>query len=186
MAAPSPASGGSGGFLVMIVLSLVLVALLWIPMICLYPLTALAGALAGVGSFLVAVRLLPADGRDVAMVIGLAVGVVVVWKVYRVESRLAGHPLFRLIRHAVRLLLLGIWAIPILQLTMGATAPTTTTRYVLAVISNPRALLAFLARPQNLAIWIGALVALHFLLWKADTLREWWHHRLKWVGLRSV
>jgi hypothetical protein len=69
---------------------------------------------------------------------------------------------------------------------MGATAPTSTTRYVLAMVSNPRALLAFLSRPQNLAIWLGALVALHFVLWKADTLREWWHRRLKWVGLKSV
>lgn len=184
MGAPSPAGGGSGGFLVLVVLSLLLVALLWIPMICLYPLTALAGALAGVGSFLVAVRLLPVDGRDVAMVIGIGVGVVVVWKVYRVESRLAGHPQFRLIRHAVRLLLLGIWAIPILQLAMGATAPTTTTRYVLAMVSSPRALLPFLARPQNLAIWMGAMVALHFVLWSADSLRQWWHRRLKYVGLK--
>ena len=146
-AAAVSATGGGGGFFAMIIFSLVLVALLWIPMVCLYPLTAAAGALAGFGTFSLAVRSLPADGGDVAALLGIVVGVVVVWMVYRVEYRLAQHLPVRLLRHVMRLLLLSIWVIPIIQLGRGATAPIATTRYVLAMVTNPRALVAFLVRP---------------------------------------
>ena len=184
-AAPSSAgSGGSGGFLVMILFSLFLVVLLWIPMVCLYPLTALAGGLAGFGTASLAARVLPPDGGDVADLLGVVAGAIVAWKVYRLEYRMAERLPFRLVRHVVRLLLLSVWVIPIIELSMGVTAPGTTTRYVLATVSNPQSLASFLTRPQNLAIWAVAIGALHLLLWKADGLRQWWHHRLKWVGLK--
>jgi hypothetical protein len=185
-AAPISAGGGGGlgGVLANIIFSLVLVAVLWIPMACIYPLTALAGIVAGLGTVPLFARVLPADGRDVALVLGIVVGAVVVFKVYRLEYGLAQHPRFRLARHVVRLVLLAVWAIPIIQLSMGATAPSTTTRYVLAVVSSPRALASFLARPQNLVIWVLGIVALHFLLWPAGRVRHWWHRRLTFVGLK--
>ncbi|MEP6574415.1 MAG: hypothetical protein ABJD11_17070 [Gemmatimonadota bacterium] len=180
----SAGGGGGGGFLAMVIISLVLVTLVWIPMACIYPLTAFAGGFAGLGAYLLSARLLPPDGGDVASLLGIIVGAVVVWKVYRLEHRLAQHPGFRLMRHVVRLLLLAVWVIPIIELTMGGTAPTTTTRYVLATVSNPRALVSFLTRPQNLLIWVVAIAALHFLLWSDNPVRRWWHRRLTYVGLK--
>ncbi len=176
--------GAGGGFFANVILSLVLVFFLWIPMVCLYPLTAAAGLVVGFGAFPLLVRVLPPDGRDVATLAAVILGVIVAYVVNRRESRLAEHQSFRLVRHVVRLALLSVWAIPIIQLTSGATAPSTSTRYILATISNPRALTSFLGRPQNLAIWLVVIVALHFLLWQAEGVRRWWHRRLRFIGLR--
>jgi hypothetical protein len=187
--APEPiaAAGGGGALgtiLANIMLSLVLLMLLWIPMVCLYPLTAVAGMVAGFGTFPLFLRVLPADGRDVAAVLGLAVGVVVGLKMNRLEYRLAQNPVFRLSRHALRLVLLAVWAVPIIQLSTGTTAPTTSTAYILAVVSSPRALAAFLSQPRNLLIWVAAVVGLHFLIWSGDGVRRWWHRRLMFIGLK--
>jgi hypothetical protein len=187
--APTPTSAGGGGsglggVLANIVISLVLVALLWIPMVCLYPLSALSGAAAGFGTFPIFARVLPPDGRDVAAVLGIALGAITVFVMYRIELRLAERPAFRAARHVVRLVLLAVWAIPIIQLAMGATAPTTSTRYILAVVSSPAALAAFLKRPRNLVLWVAAVAGLHFLLWSGQGIRRWWHRRLLFVGLR--
>jgi len=185
--APIPVAGGGGplgDLLANIMLSLLMLALLWIPMVCLYPLSAVAGMVAGYGSFPLFLRALPADGRDVAAVLGMAVGVVVGLKVNRLEYRLAQNPAFRLARHAVRLVLLAVWAIPIIQLSTGTTAPTTSTAYIFAVVNSPQALLAFLSRPRNLAIWVAVVMGLHFLIWSGAGVRRWWHRRLTFIGLK--
>jgi hypothetical protein len=158
--------------------------LLWIPMICLYPLTGGAGLLAGFGSFPLFLRLLPADGRDVAAVLGMVVGVVVGRKVNRLEERLAEQPAFRRMRHAVRMALLALWAVPIIQLSTGTTAPSHSSAYILSVMTSPRALVGFLSRPMNLVIWLAAVAGLHYLIWSAEGFRGWWHRRLRWIGLR--
>ena len=119
-----------------------------------------------------------------ATLAAVILGVIVAYMVNRRESRLAEHRSFRLVRHVVRLALLAVWAIPILQLTAGATVASTSTRYILAAISDPRALTSFLARPQNLGIWLAVIVALHFLLWSAPGVRRWWHRRLAFIGLK--
>ena len=183
--APLPvAPGGGSGFFAAVIVSLVMVVLVFIPMVCLYPLTALASILAGVGTYLLAVRVLPADGGDVAALLGVVVGAIALWKVYRLEYRLAQQPPIRLTRHVVRLLLLSVWVIPVMQLATGATAPTTSTRYILATVSNPETLVGFLTRPQNLLIWAAAIAGLHFLLWTDNRFRRWWHYRLIFVGLK--
>ena len=181
-----PMSGGSplGAILANIIFSLVLVALLWIPMICLYPLTALAGLATGFATFQVLGRVLPADGGDVAAVAGFVVGAVAVLIVYRFENRWAEQQGFRRIRHLVRMVLLAVWAIPIIQLSTGTTAPSTSTRYILAVMSSPRAWGSFLARPANLALWIAVVIGLHMLIWWNDGARRFWHRRLLFVGLK--
>lgn len=186
---PIPAGGGGGGLqldslLANITFSLLLLVLLWMPMLCLYPLTGLAGIAAGFGTFPLFLRALPADGRDVAAVLGMIVGVVVVLKVHRLEYQLAQRPAFRLGRHLVRLVLLAVWAVPIIQLSTGTTAPTTSTAYILGVVSSPQALAQFLTRPRNLVIWVAVVAGLHFLIWSGDGVRRWWHRRLKFIGLK--
>jgi len=184
-AAPTASGGGGlGGLLAQIVFSLVLLALLWIPMACLYPLTALAGIGTGTIVARVSEGLFSPDARDVALVLGFGVGLVAVLMINRIEFRLAEEPAFRTARHAVRMILLGIWAIPILELCMGVTAPSTSTRYILDEVRSPQALAAFLKQPENLALWAAALVGLHVLIWSGKSVRRWWHRRLKFIGLK--
>lgn len=183
-ASAAAGGGGLGGILAQIFFSVVLLALLWIPIACLYPLTALAGIGSGEAVARVSEGLVPADARDVALVLGVVVGLVAVLMVNRIEFRLAEKPAFRAVRHAVRMVLLGVWAIPVLELCMGATAPSTSTRSILAGVRSPRALAAFLKQPRNLALWAAALVGLHFLLWSGKGMRRWWHRRLKFIGLK--
>jgi hypothetical protein len=185
-AVPMAAGGGGagGGFLANVVFSLFMVALLWIPMACLYPLTAAAALIAGFGSFLVLVRALPADGHDVAVVAAFGIGVVVALVVDRVEYRLAQHPSFRLPRHIVRLALLAMWLVPIMQLSTGTTAPSTSTRFILAVMSHPGAIVSYLINPVHLVAWALLLAGLHLLIWREGRVREFWHRRLVYVGLK--
>ena len=184
VAVAMPGDSPLGAILANIIFSLVMFALLWIPMICLYPLTALAGLATGFATFQVLGRVLPADGGDVAFVAGFAAGAVAVLIVYRLEYRWAQHQGFRRIRHLVRMVLLAVWAIPIIQLSTGTTAPSTSTAYILAVMSNPRAWGAFLARPANLALWIAVVIGLHMLIWWSDRARSFWHRRLLFLGLK--
>lgn len=177
--------GGPGGtFLANVVMSLIMVVLLWIPMACLYPLTAAAALVAGFGSFAVLVRALPVDGGDVAVVGAFGIGVVVTLLVDRAEFRLAQHPPFRILRQVVRLVLLGIWLVPIMQLATGTTAPVTSTRYILAVMSHPGAIVSYLVNPLHLVAWAVLLVGLHLLIWREGPVREFWHRRLKYLGLK--
>jgi hypothetical protein len=170
-----------GKIVVNIVFSLVMLALLWIPTVCLYPLTALIGIVAGLITAALTARVLPPDAGDVAAVLGFVVGAVTIAILIRLEYRLARHFVFRITRHGVRLLLLSFWAIPIIQIFEGATYDSTTTRYIL---NHPSQVASFLSRHQNVGILLVAAVALHFLLWKAEGLRKFWHTRLSWVGLK--
>lgn len=175
---------GAGGFLANIIFSLVLFALLWIPMACLYPLTAVAALIAGFGSYGILVRALPADGSDVAVVAAFGIGVVVTLIVDRMEYRLAQHLSFRWPRHLVRMVLLGIWLVPIMQLSTGTTAPSTSTRYILAVATHPGAIIGYLVQPVHLVAWGLLLAGLHLLIWREGAFRVWWHRRLMFIGLK--
>ena len=183
-AGPIDRGGDRSPFLANVVLSLIMVALLWIPMACLYPLTAAAALLAGFGSYAALVRSLPADGGDVAVVAAFGIGLVVTLLVDRVEFRLAQHPSFRILRQVVRLALLGVWLVPIMQLATGTTAPSTSTRYILAVMGHPGAIVQYLSNPLHLVTWALLLVGLNLLIWRGGWLRDFWHRRLKYVGLK--
>ncbi len=177
-------SGGSGGPLAQIVFSLILFVLLWIPMACLYPLTSVSAIVAGLASYAILLRALPADLQPTAFVGAFAVGAAVIFFVYRIEYRLAQQAVFRLGRQVVRMLLLAAWAIPIIQLSMGATAPTTSTAYILTAMNHPLWLAGWLANPKNLVIWLVVVAALHYLIWTREGFRAWWHRRLVYLGLK--
>jgi hypothetical protein len=167
-----------------ILVSVVMMVILWMPAACLYPLTAAAGIAAGFMTRSILAVVLPADAGDVPFVLGVLVGTIVVGGVIRIEDRLSGSARYRSGRHGVRMVLLAIWAIPIIQLAMGATAPGTSTRYILSVVSSPSAMVQFLTSPLNLGLWFASLIGLHFLIWKGERARQLWHRRLRWIGLR--
>ena len=180
----SGGGGGLGAILANIVISAVMLAILWIPAVCLYPLTSVAGIATSLILMSILSRVLPPDGGDVVSLLSIIGGAIVIFKVFRIEMRLAESATFRMIRHAIRMVLLAIVAIPFVQLTMGATAPSTTTRYILAVILRPDVMWEFLLSPTNLGAWLAAVVALHVVIWHSARARRFWHGRLKWVGLK--
>lgn len=175
---------GFGKIVSNILVSVVMMVILWMPAACLYPLTAGSGVAAAVVTMQILSRVLPADAGDVPLVLGVLVGAIAVAIVIRIEDRLSRSARYRLVRHGVRMVLLGMWAIPIIQLAMGATAPSTSTRYILSVVSSPSAMARFLTSPLNLAAWTLCLVGLHFLIWKGERARRLWHRRLAWIGLK--
>ena len=181
-------SGGAGffGFLVKFPVSVIMLALLWIPTICLYPLTFLSGAAAGlITASVVAARVFtsPAD-KEMVWLAGGIVGLVVVLVMIRVEYRLAKVTAFRVSRHVVRMVLLTLWAIPVILMVQGDGQGFTATGFILSVASSPRAITWFLSRPQNVGILAVVVVGLHFLLWKGEPFRRFWHRRLSNVGLK--
>ena len=185
--APMTGGGGGGGLgaiLANIIFSLVMFFCLWEAIACLYPLTALAAIATGLVTRPILLRALPADGADVASVVAIAAGIVVAFILSRIEYRLAQNTGFRIGRHIVRLVLLSIWAIPIIMLSTGVTAPSTTTRFILAVVSSPATMVRFLSNPMTLGIWAAVMVGLHFVIWNWKSARQFWHNRLKWIGLK--
>ena len=185
VAMPTQAGGAFGTIIISIVLSLVMIAILWIPALCLYPITATAGFAAAMITTSIFTRVVPADAVDVARVLGFTAFAIVIGILIRIEGRLSSRfAPYRLGRHVVRMVLLAIWAIPILQLTMGATAPGTSTAYIFAVVSSPYAMAGFLMNPLNLGVWLVSVVGLHFLIWKSELARRLWHRRLSRIGLQ--
>jgi hypothetical protein len=178
-AVPIQGGGALGGVVVNVVISLLMLLMFWMPAACLYPLTTVAGAAAGFLSRPIFAAVLPPDAGDVPLALAFVVGAVVIGIMIRVEGRLAQSAHYRSIRHGVRLVLLGLLAIPVIQSKVDASAP-----YVYAFISSPGAVAQFFTTPQNFGIWLAVVVGLHFLLWKAEPVRRFWHRRLKWVGLK--
>jgi hypothetical protein len=178
--------GAGGGFIVKFVVSLIMVVLLWIPIVCLYPLTFLSGIAAGffTASVLAANVLTSVADKDVASFAGVIIGLTVVLIMIRIEYRLSQVAAFRVSRHVVRMVLLSFWAIPMILMAQGDGQGTTATRFIFAVVSNPRAIVWFLSRAQNVGILAVVVVGLHFLLWKGERFRRFWHRRLSNVGLK--
>ena len=184
-AATGSAGGGASPF-ASFVASLLMVPLVWMFWICLYPLTAIAAIATGLLTWSMLSRVLTArDEASVAQLGGVITGFAAAAIVSRVEYKLTQNAGLRWARHAVRLALLGALAVPWIQaIIFNAKVGGSTTRYVFAVLSNPRVLMSLLANPQNLAIVASVVVGLHFLLWKAERLRAFWHRRLSWLGLK--
>ncbi len=184
--ASGPMPTGSGGPHVSILLSLVMLPLVWMFWICLYPLTALAGLLVGFLSAPVAFRLLSlhADEANVAAGVGIIFGFIAIVIVSRIEYRLAQNFGYRALRHGVRLVLFGVLALPWIQAMIFDVAGGSEMRYILGALTHPGYLLSQMGKPQNMAIVLTVMVGMHFLLWKAERLRAFWHRRLMWIGLK--
>ncbi len=182
------AAGALGGdpisnIVINFVVSFFMMAMLWEVFVCLYPVTTLAGVLAGVFTIPIFTRMLPPDGHDVALLMGVVVGAVVIGVLIRIEYRLAQNLPFRLARHGVRLALLSLLVIPMVALGQGTVRLASTAGFYTTIVNNPRVMLGFL-NPVSLGIWAGVMVGLHFLLWNWSWARRVWHTRLKWIGLK--
>jgi hypothetical protein len=177
--------GGLGAILADFVISVVFFFIVWEAAACLYFITAIVGIGASIFSFSILNPMItPMAGRDAALLASIVIGWVAAAFMSRLEFRLAKNQGFRIGRHIVRLMLLSILAIPIMMLSMGVPAPSTTTRFILAIVSSPQAMVRFLSTPATLVIWLGVIVGIHFAVWKWEWARRFWHRRLRMVGLK--
>jgi hypothetical protein len=186
-AAPLPTgyAGGGPNPLLSLIASLVMVPLVWMFWICLYPMTAAASALTGFLTGSLLSRVTASDVASVAPLGGVIAGYATAIIVSRVEYKLAQNIALRWARHVVRLLLFGALAIPWFQGVIKDTRlGGSSTLYIFAVLSHPQILASQLANAQSLEIVLAVMVGMHFLLWKAERLRAFWHRRLFWLGLK--
>jgi len=173
-------TGGSGGPFLSFTISLLMVPFVWMFWICLYPLAAIAGLFAG---WIVSTLTAPIFPEDAHALMGVVAGYAVIVFMSRVEYKLAEqHALYRRSRHVVRLILVAVMIVPWIQVMIFGVAGKT--QYILTMLTSPQLLLAQLADATNLAIVAVAVVGMHFLLTKAPNVRDFWHRRLRWLGLK--
>ncbi len=171
-----PVSPGSrrGDF----VLNLIFVGFLWHIWICLYPLSALAGLFTLVYALPFLRSVLPESsiiGPGLyAVVLGCGAALVALWSASRLEEVLARYSVYRIVRHVVRIPLLGMAAVVGIEKAQGLPYDPTLT-----------GITAILRAPVNLAIVIGFMIAWHFILWNWNGARAFWHRRLAGARLRS-
>lgn len=181
---PSPAGntrgypGGAGNLGGDFLLNLIFVGILWQLWICLYPLSALAGLFTLVYAMPYLRGVLPISpiiGPGLyAVVLGCGAALVALWSASRFEQVLARHSLYRIVRHVVRLPLLGMAAVVAIRKAHGLPYDPTLT-----------GITPILKTPANLAIVIGVMIAFHFILWNWKGARDFWHRRLAGARLRS-
>src|SRR5260370_14464915 len=159
-------------------LSLIIAPFVWKLWMCLYPLPALAGAATVFAGPFPFKQFLPpqTDSTVNALitcspyVLGLAVLVIM----SRVDHRIGRYLAYRIPRHIVRLLLLGIVVIAGVQEAQGIVV------YGPWPMANLRAL-----GNTEIAIVLAFLVGMHFLLWTNNFVRRMWNTRLAAIWLRS-
>jgi hypothetical protein len=159
-------------------LNVLFVGVLWEVWICLYPLSALAGLLTLTNGMPLLRSLLP-DSPIIgpglyAVVLGSIAALVVLWNVSRLEHTLARNTAYRVLRHVVRIPLLGLAAVVAIEEYQG-----------FPYDPSPAAITRILQNPVNLALVVAAMIAAHFTLWNWKKAREFWHRRLEGANLRK-
>ncbi|MGA8143307.1 MAG: hypothetical protein WB987_05400 [Candidatus Acidiferrales bacterium] len=170
-----------GGFLV----SLVVVGFLWQFFVCLYPLPALAAGFTTLFGTGLLARFFTADPvlrtiTFLAALIGCGGGVVVLVVASRVEQRLARHAWYRIPRHLVRLALFALMAIFAIERADGI--PLFAAEFSISGANLGR----ILRTPDYLIAVFVFVVVMHFVLWKAETIRAFWHRRMEALGLMKA
>jgi len=163
-----------------------IMALIWEAVVCLYPMTTIAAIAADLIAAPMVNLVAPAEFKgDLGYLMGVLAAIVATVIVIRIEYRLAQNSGFRIGRHVVRMILLSMWAIPNIMILMGVPyQERSTTLFIYAVVTSPPTMISFLMDPVHLAIWAAVMVGLHFLIWKWGGPRRFWHNRLKWIGLK--
>jgi hypothetical protein len=159
-------------------LNLIFVGVLWEVWICLYPLSAIAGLLTLLYGMPFLRGVVPASSiiAPGLYAVGLAfiAAAVVLWNVSRLEHVLARTGLYRVLRHLVRLPLVGLATVVALESAQGL--PYDPTMQGVRRVLNT---------PANLVIVVGVMIASHFILWNWKWARGFWHHRLVAAQLRK-
>lgn len=182
-------SGGGGGDPISyavrnFVFSWFFMACVWQFFVCLYPVSSAVAVATGFLTVPIFARMLPPDGKQVAQLLGVISGAVVLGVLIRIEYRLAQNTGFRLGRHVLRLALLSLFLIPAILLGSGAVPIGQTTGFFYAIFTHPSLMFRFFTQPVNLGIWASLMVGVHFLLWNWTWARNFWHRRLVWLGLK--
>ncbi len=159
-------------------LNLVFVGILWEVWVCLYPLSAVAGLLTLLYGMPFLRGVVP-ESPIIApglYAVGLAfvAAAVVLWNLSRLEHLLARSDLYRILRHLVRLPLLGLATVIALESAEG-----------LPYDPTMPGVKRILSTPTNLVIVVGVMIASHFILWNWKWAREFWHRRLAAAQLRK-
>ena len=160
------------------IINVIFVGLLWQVWVCLYPFSALAAGftfavvtpiLRGVlpPTTVILPGLLPVIG-------GVIAGLVAGWNTCRFEEVLEKNALYRVVRHLVRLPVIGMSTAMALQKAEG-----------FPYDPSPGGIAQVLEVQMNLAIVLGVMIASHFILWHWKWGREFWHHRLSAACLRK-
>ena len=168
------AQAGSGGCGCAIAVAVVLFA---VPIFgCLYPVPAAAA----VATYYTADALLRGAASlnsDSRLPITLFAGAVAFWIVSRLEFRLATRvPLYRMVRHVVRVLLIGVFITVAVMNDRGRDGVPTSVAKFQELFSNRRYLIV-------LAVWS---VVAHLILTKASRFREQWGAWLEVFRLRRT
>ena len=160
------------------IINVIFVGVLWQVWVCLYPFSALAAGftfavvtpiLRGVlpPTTVILPGLLPVIG-------GVIAGLVAGWNACRFEEVLEKSTLYRVVRHLVRLPVIGMSTAMGLQRAEGFTYDP-----------SPGGIAQVLKVQMNLAIVLGVMIASHFVLWHWKWGREFWHRRLSAACLRK-
>jgi hypothetical protein len=178
--------GAAGAFLANIIGSAIVVLVVWEAAACLYPMTVIAA----IGAWRITEPMVnlvapAAFEGDLGYLMGFFASLVALGVVIRLEYRLAQNARFRLARHVVRMVLLSLWAIPIVMLCLGTSySQSSTTLFMYSVLTSPPTMLEFLSAPVHLALWGAFVTGLHFIIWKWAWARRFWHRRLTMIGLK--
>jgi hypothetical protein len=160
------------------ILSLILAPFVWKLWMCLYPLPALAGAATVFAGALAFKRFLPPQADSTVNALAIAtpfvLGLAVLIIMSRVDHRIGRYLAYRIPRHIVRLMLLGIVVVAGIQEAQGIVV------YGPWPMANLRAL-----GNTEIAIVLAFLVGAHFLLWTNNFVRRTWNSRLAAIWLRS-
>lgn len=141
----------------------------------LYPLAAAIEIGVARGAFLLAGKFDPGIASATRIAIAAVASLVVLWPLARAEQRLANSRAYRVVRHIVRLALLGV-----LVYRMTINMPSAE---VLPSWMHP--LRGAFRSPQQLAFTVGAVVVWQFLL-MAGGLQTAWHRALEVARLRRA
>jgi hypothetical protein len=145
-------------------------------LVALYPLIAAIEIGVARGVYLLAGKLDPGIPANTHIAVTAAACLVLLWPASRLEERLANHRAYRVVRHIVRLALVGVLAY---QLT--STMPSVTP---LPVWMQPAS--GLFRSPAQIGTVVGAIVIMHFLLRNLLGIRAVWRRSLEVVRLRHA
>lgn len=142
----------------------------------LYPLVAAIEIGVARGTFLVTGKLSPSMPNNTRVAIAAAACLVLLWPASRLEQRLANFQAYRVLRHIVRLALIGLFTYQLTS-TMPLAEPMPPWMHPFRGLFRS---------PAQLAATVGAVLVMHFLLRNFLGIRSVWRRSLEFTRLRHA